>query len=214
VNHPEAAEWMAFLYEEVAPERKRELNVHLSQCAACAGQVAAWRSGMNVLDEWRLPLVRRAARQPFGAWKWGAAAAVVLGLGFVLGRQTSPRAAELAELKQSVAQLADSVQRDRDAGLSNGVNMATVAANSATLRLLAEYSQLQENQRAADQQTLALAVQNLETRVSRLRAELETVAVNTEGGFEQTHQNLSRLASFSIPVRNETDAFNSEPKQQ
>jgi hypothetical protein len=102
-----------------------------------------------------------------------------------------------------VAQLAEAMQQERGAGLSNNVNAATAAANAETLRLLAEYSQLQESQRATDQQNFAVAFRNFETRLSRLRAELETVALNTENGFEQTHENLSRLVSFSAPVKND-----------
>ena len=94
------------------------------------------------------------------------------------------------------------MQKERGAGLSNDVNIATAAANAETLRLLAEYSQLQKSQRATDQQNFAVALRSFETRLSRLRAELETVALNTENGFEQTHENFSRLASFSAPPKN------------
>lgn len=199
---------MAFLYAEVTPKRRRELEVHAADCAECAAQLKTWRAGCSALDQWQLPVMRRfsADRLPSRPWwpalKW-AAAALVLGLGFALGRQTSPNAAELAALKTSVAQLAGAIQQERGASFSNDVNTATRAANAETLRLLAEYSQLQEIHRATDQQNLAVALRSFETRLGRLRAELETVALNTETGFEQTHENFSRLASFSAPVKND-----------
>lgn len=168
-----------------------------------------WRASSQLLNEWRLPAihpssstVRAASRPWWPALKW-AAAALVLGLGFVFGRQTSPNAAELTALRTSVAQLAEAMQQERSASLSNHMNIATAAANVETLRLLAEYSQLQASERATEQQNLAVALRNFETRLGRLRAELETVALNTETGFEQTHENLSRLASFSAPVKND-----------
>jgi hypothetical protein len=208
VKHPDAAEWMAFLYAEVAPERRRELEDHLAHCADCSAQLKTWRASNKALDEWQLPVMQRtssAARAASRPWwpalKWAAAAAIVLALGFAFGRQTAPNAAELAALKTSVAQLAEGMQQERGASLSNSANIATTAANAETLRLLAEYSQLQESQHATDQQNLAVALRNFETRLGRLRAELETVALNTENGFEQTHENLSRLVSFSAPVK-------------
>jgi hypothetical protein len=33
-------------------------------------------------------------------------------------------------------------------------------------------------------------------RIATLRGELETVAVNTEGSFQQTRQNLAQLTSY------------------
>jgi hypothetical protein len=35
--------------------------------------------------------------------------------------------------------------------------------------------------------------------LGRVRSDLQTVAVNTEAGFEATHQGLAQLASYSIP---------------
>lgn len=205
MKHPDVTEWMAFLYGEVAPERKHELEAHLAGCANCAAELAGWRSGMTALDDWKLPVKRRTPRRALPVLKWAAAAALVLGVGFLFGRQFSPASAELAELKASVAQLAESVQRERGVNLTNSVNIATAAANAETLRLLSGYSQLQAEQRTTDQQAIALAVRNFETRLGRLRTELETVALNTENGFEQTRENMTRLASFSAPLPNETE---------
>jgi hypothetical protein len=210
VKHPDAAEWMAFLYQETGPARRRELESHLTQCAACARQITAWRADLKTLDEWKLPAIRHAQPQWLPALKW-AAAALVLGAGFLMGRQTSPTAAELAALKASVTQLTQTIQSGRSLNLTNSVNVASAAAKAQTLRLLSEYSQLQENQRAADQRTVALTLKDFDTRLARLRTELETVAVNTEVGFEQTHDNLSRLASFSAPAKNSAAQTSTNP---
>jgi hypothetical protein len=192
---------MTFLYEEVAPEQKRELQAHLVQCAACAEQVKGWRAGMTILDEWSLPTVRRAPRRWQPMVKWAAAAAVVLGVGFAVGRQTSTAASELAVLKTSVAQLTETVERDRH---FNTIN-ATATANAEAMRLLAEYARLDEDGRAADRKTVALAMQEFESRLARLRAELETVAVNTEDGFQQTQEGLTRLVSLNAADENKSN---------
>jgi anti-sigma-K factor RskA len=195
---------MAFLYGEVAPERKRELEWHQAECGACAQQVSAWRSGMAALDDWKLPARRATTHWALPVLKWAAAAALVLGAGFALGRQSSTAGAEVAELKASVAQLADALQRQQGDNLTNTVRLATAAANTEALRLLSAYSQMQAEQRTEDQQAIALTFRNFESRLGRLRTELETVALNTANGFEQTHENLTRLASYSSPIPDDT----------
>jgi hypothetical protein len=201
VNHPSATEWMTFLYEEVAPQQKRELQAHLVQCAACAEQVKGWRAGMTILDEWSLPTLRRAPRRWQPTVKWAAAAALVLSVGFAVGRQTSTATSDLAVLKTSVAQLTETVERDRH---FNTIN-AAATANAEAMRLLAEYARLDEDGRAEDRKTVALALQEFESRLARLRAELETVAVNTEDGFQQTQEGLTRLVSLNAADENKSN---------
>jgi len=77
VKHPDATEWMAFLYGEIAPERKRELDKHLAECTACTEQVSAWRSGMTALDDWKIPVTRATTPWALPVLKWAAAAAVM-----------------------------------------------------------------------------------------------------------------------------------------
>ncbi len=195
VNHPEAAVWMTFLYGEVSAAQQRELDAHLKQCPACAAQVKAWRNGMTSLDTWILP-ASKPARATFPSMlKWAAAAAVVLALGIFLGRQTSHNTAEIAALQATVKDLAAQVQRQADTTMTNTL----VAANAQTVQLLADFSRLQETQRAGERQAVNLTLQGFNTRIERLRTELETVAVNTQTGFEATRQDLVRVASLNTP---------------
>ena len=207
LNHPDAATWMAFLYAEVAPPRQRELEAHLAHCPECAARIAHWRATMNTLDDWSLPALRRAQRMSrpatrewWPALRWAAAAAVVLVLGFSLGRRTAPGAAELTALKATVAQLTETIQQEQGRSQTNALALATTAATAETLRLLSDYFGAQARDRAVDQQAVSLALQDFERRLGRLRAELETVAVNTENGFEFTHENLARLALQPMPA--------------
>jgi hypothetical protein len=189
---------MSFLYGECPPERQRELDAHLTACPACAGQVQTWRSSMNALDDWPLPARRHAPRQWVPALKWAAAAAVVLAVGFGLGRQTSNARAEVATLKSSVADLTAIVEREHNFNLSNSLAIASTA-NTETLRLMSDYARLQQEQRAADQEVIKTALRSFDLRLGRVRSDLQTVAVNTEAGFEQTHQNLAQLVSYTLP---------------
>jgi anti-sigma factor RsiW len=189
---------MSFLYGESAPEQRRELAAHLAACSTCASQMQTWRSSMNALDDWPLPSKRRVRRQWMPALKWAAAAAVVLAVGFAVGRETSSRRAEFAALKGSIADLTRTVEREHNLNVSNSLAMAATA-NTETLRLLGDYARLQQEQRAADQEVMKTALRSFDLRLGRVRSDLQTVAVNTEAGFEQTHQNLAQLVSYSMP---------------
>jgi len=193
--HPEEADWMDFLYGEVAPTRKRELLAHLKECHVCSGNVDQWRESMQALDQFQLPPPPRAGRSWIPALRLAAAAVFVLVIGFAIGRRSSP-SAEIADLRNSVAQLALMVQTQGTTSYSNSLFAATTAANEETLRLLGDYSRAQDEKLIADRQALAVALQTFEARLAQVRSELETVAVNTQTGFQETHHNMSQLVSY------------------
>ena len=200
VNHPDAATWMTFLYGELSAFRKHELQAHLRGCPACAAQVNAWRDSMTALDTWKLPARRTARPVLLPALKWAAAAVFFLSLGIFLGRQTSHNAAEIAGLKASVAALANAVQQENATTLTNSLTVAINAANAESVRLLTEYSRLQDTQRSADRQAVNLALQSFDARLTGIRSELETVAINTETGFKETSKDLARVAMLAVPT--------------
>jgi len=198
MKHPNSNEWMSFLYGECAIERRRELDAHLESCPTCASQVQTWRSSMTALDEWPLQAKRKISRQWAPIFKWAAAAAIILTIGIAIGRQTSNTRAEVAALKSSVADLAAIVEREHNLSLSNNAGVLA-NANTETLRLLGDYARLQQEQRAADQEFIKTAFRSFDLRLGRVRNDLQTVAVNTEAGFEATHEGLAQLASYSLP---------------
>ena len=188
VKHPEAAEWMAFLYEELAPTKRRELSAHLASCPDCAGQVRTWGDSMKELDQWSLPAIRQRSHRWVPVVKWAAAALLLVGFGFGLGHLGSPASAELTSLKTKVAQLEQSARQQ------GGMDEKAIKA------LLDDYARAQEELRTDDRKQNALAFRSIDLRLSNLRSELETVALNTESGFEQTHENLTRLVALSAPA--------------
>lgn len=209
VKHPLAEEWMAYLYDELPPERKRELHAHLAQCGDCGRHLQQWRATMTALDEWRLPVWGRATPrwQPVTLLKWAAAAVVVLTVGIAIGRQSSNANAEVAELKSALTQLAQQLENDRIVNASNTVSVASTVANGETLRLLSDYARASEVNRTEDRRTFALALRELDSRLLNLRTELETVAVNTETGFRQTKEGLTTLASYTVADRGDASDF-------
>ncbi len=203
VNHPGAEEWMAYLYHETTPERARELRHHVEGCATCGEQLNRWRRDLATLDEWKLPALGRTTSrtQPVTVLKWAAAAAVVLCVGFAVGRTSSTNAHEIAGLKASVAELTKQVNRQQSAESNSASLPNNPATRDEVVQLLADYSKLNEQQRMEDRRFVGLALQEMNLRLGKLRTELETVALNTENGFQQTKEGLTTLASYAVADR-------------
>lgn len=202
---------MGYLYEELPARRRQELEGHLAGCRECESRLAVWRAARAGLDAWQStadnspagsparPLFTPPgpARLPVSGWfRWAAAAAITLCVGFGAGRWASPGRREVADLRRTVAQLAATVEGTRGLAASNTVAAAQAAAAEQSLRLLAEYSQQVAGPEAERQQALFALIRDLTTRVQSMQTEIETVALNTRSSFEQTGQNLARLAVY------------------
>jgi len=210
-THPASEEWMAYLYEELPARRRQEIEGHLAGCRECAAQLAVWRAARAGLDAWQpagesspaeiparsLFTPPGARRLPVTGWvRWAAAAAITLCVGFGAGRWASPGGREVADLRRTVAQLAATVEATRGMNASNTLAAAREAAAEQSLRLLSEYSQQLAGPEAERQQALFALIRDLTTRVQSMQTDLETVALNTRSSFEQTGQNLARLAIY------------------
>src|SRR5438876_3057292 len=89
MNHPTSEKWMSYLYKEVTTEEHSNLAAHLAVCPDCKTKVDEWRVTRTHLDAWQLPAKRPGAAPGRPLVKWAAAAAIVLGLGFGMGRLAS-----------------------------------------------------------------------------------------------------------------------------
>jgi hypothetical protein len=109
-----------------------------------------------------------------------AAVIVLVGLGFALGRQGAPSAADNARLRAEVSRQIQSQ--------------------------LKEFSALEATQRQAYQAALIKAIGRLEARrtleLAMLRQDVEAVAVNTEDEFATTQEGLYELAAAEMPPQN------------
>ncbi len=136
LNHPEAGEWMAFLYGEVPAARRGALRSHLERCPECAARWRAWQSSRQALDTWRWPATGRSRTHWLPVARWAAAAALVLGLGFGFGRLASPATRQVAALEEGFRQLQAETARQRQADLQQVLDAATGSARAEALRLL------------------------------------------------------------------------------
>lgn len=203
--HPTSEDWAGWLYEELSPDRQRELDRHLAGCAECQTAVGQWRAAMQTLDAWQLPAPVRH-RTAETTWlprlKWAAAALVILGAGLVAGRLTVAPP-DLAQLRAAlVPGLRDELRREFQAELQTAVNAATAQTDRKIEDLAAAWSA----SRQQDQQsTLALFSRTERQRQAELawmRRDLETVALVADERLGVTQRTLGQLIAAAQPVSN------------
>jgi hypothetical protein len=203
MNHPQHENWVPFLYGEMKPDLQRQLRAHLEVCAECREEVDNWKQSLRRLDAWKLPRSRKPVDLFVPILKWAASAMLVLGLGFGVGRISTAgslaakdRAALKLQLKQELQQELAQLVRDE---MSRATPATLATARSEANKLLAAYATSLEAQRDTDTQTIRTALDRLELQTISLKKELDTVAVNTDVGLQQTEQQLAQLAVYKQP---------------
>ena len=216
-THPTPEEWMSFLYGEDAPPRHIELDAHLRDCAQCRQQVQQWRGSMSALDAWSVPQARRRVfARP--AAQWVAAAALVLGLGFGLGRVTIGPAPDLAQVKVELRAEMDTrltaaredyaqVLQQQQMEFAQAVRAAAAeTATEETEQLFEKYVKALEERRESDRVTYLAALKQIDERrqsdFASLRQDVTTLAVNADDGFSRTQEQLLQLAAATQPIPN------------
>ncbi len=110
MNHPTREEWVPYLFGEAKSDARRQLNAHLKDCPDCRQEIETWKMSLGLLDAWKLPPVPRPAPSFAPLLNWAAAAAVILLVGFGIGRLTAKanvqkvRAAIEPELRRELTQ--------------------------------------------------------------------------------------------------------------
>src|SRR5580765_7796565 len=91
MKHPEREEWIPFMFGEADAGRKQQLEGHLDDCAECRDEFESWQRSLGRLDSWKLTPSGKRRAKFVPLMKWAAAAAVVLSVGFAIGRGTAAR---------------------------------------------------------------------------------------------------------------------------
>src|SRR5438445_4781096 len=101
MNHPKHEEWVLYLEGEGPADTRKDLARHLEQCPECAAEIGGWQRSIGRLKNLPLPQYHgtdehRTTRQRWiiPALQWGIAAAIVLCVGFTLGRLSSRNPAD------------------------------------------------------------------------------------------------------------------------
>lgn len=205
MNHPERENWVPFLYGEVAPEVRRQLTAHLEACAECREELASWKRNLERLDAWKLPRSRKPLERFAPMLKWAAATMLVVAFGFGIGRLSAASSNAANYRAQLKLQLKQELRLELAQLVQDGVSRATPAtlatARSEANKLLAAYATDLATQRETDNQVLQTALDRLELQNLSLKKELDTVAVNTDAGLQQTEQQLAQFAVYKKPAK-------------
>jgi len=175
MNHPKPEEWVPFVYGEVSGPARRQLVEHLESCSHCREEIQSWRRSLRLMDSWKIsrPAAQRGGFMlPF--LKLAGAVALILLLGIVIGRATSPK----VDLEKLRAAMVAQVERDL------GPELAQIARDEATRTASLTLS-------ASRRYTEQLA-QQVWVAVKR---DVDTLAVNTDAGLRHMFQ----LADYKQP---------------
>jgi hypothetical protein len=192
MKHPAPEEWAAYVFGEASPQRKRELNAHLADCAECSQEIAGWQRSLQRLDQWELPAPNGRPIASMPVLRLALAACLLLLIGFGFGRQFSSAAS-----KQSVAALRAELQQTF-AQKESAAHEQSQGQFDALLRSLPDLVRAagEEDRRAILGQLQRMEERHASDFVS-LRRDLETVASLTEEEIRQANLKLLQVASAS-----------------
>src|SRR5205809_2947462 len=209
MNHPTREEWMSYLYDELTAGEPSSLAAHLAVCPDCKTRVSDWRTARKNLDVWQLPA--RPARVPFRRplVRWAAAAALMIGIGFGVGRFATPatanagkiRAAIEPEIRQQLRQEFTQLLRDE---LDKATSATLAASGEQTKHWVEDYAQALETKRTEDSQAIYAALNKLQSQrladFVSLKKDVDTVAWWTDAGLRRARQELVQLADYTQPA--------------
>lgn len=206
---------MSYLYGEISAGERAGLTAHLQSCPDCKAAVNDWQMARKKLDAWHVRSCRAEspARRAFNvfavpAFKWAAAAAVMLAVGFGAGRLT-PATTDMKRVRAAIEpeirrQLQQEVAELVRAELNKSAADTLAASGEQTEELAADYAAALEAKRTEDNQAIYAALQKLDSqRIAdylSLKRDLDTVALNTDAGLRRTEQQMVQLADYTQPA--------------
>jgi anti-sigma factor RsiW len=207
MNHPTREEWVPYLFGETKSDARRQLNAHLKDCPDCRQEIENWKMSLGLLDAWKLPPVPGPAPSFAPLLNWAVAAAVVLLVGFGIGRLTAKadvqkvRAAIEPELRRELTQEFARLTREE---INKSASSTLAAAAQQTEQAMAVLGKEIEDARAEDNRAIYAAMDKLEsdsfTQFVSLKKDVDTVAVNTDAGLRNAAQELVQLADYKQPL--------------
>ena len=209
MNHPTREEWMSYLYDELTAEEHSSLAAHLAVCPDCKTRVSDWRTARKNLDAWQLPA--RPARLPLQRplVRWAAAAALMIAIGFGVGRFATPatanagkiRAAIEPEIRQQLRQEFTQLLRDE---LDKAASATLAASGEQAKHWVQDYALALETKRSEDSQAINAALNKLQSQLLAdfvsLKKDVDTVAWWTDAGLRRARQELVQLADYTQPA--------------
>jgi hypothetical protein len=227
MNHPTQEQWMEYLYDEIPPTQKKELESHLKGCAPCREKRAELQGTAETLDRWRVELPAKHELAP--SWqpaaKWAVAAALLVTTAFATGRMSRPEvdlAALQAEISKPLeakmqneiqvvsARVWAAAQADLQAEFATQLqavaDKALVEANATTKEHLEQLALTLTALREEDKKSFVLTLEAFEQqRLSDLRSmreDIERVAVFSDQSYRSAQRQFVELASLNQAEEN------------
>ena len=207
MNHPTREEWVPYVFGEAKSEVRQQLNAHLSQCPDCRKEIDSWKASLKLLDSWKLPRIPKPVPVFSPLLNWAAAAAVIMLLGFGIGRLTARadvqkvRAALEPELRRELTQEIAKLTREE---ISKNASATLAAAGQQTDQAMAVLAKAMEDTRAEDNRAIYAAMDKIESdgfsQFVSLKRDIDTLAVNTDAGLRNTAQELVQLVDYKQPA--------------
>lgn len=205
MNHPTREALIEHLYGENDSAARAEIHSHLETCAECRAKTDGWRETMSALDHWKLPNgARGSLLAPM--FRWAAAAAILITVGYAAGRIGSPNSGALqAMIQREVAQqVSAATQKERTAVAEELRTIATQSIGDETRQLLTSLVDELDQRRRNDAETFLTAVQQIDTRhtqeVTQLRKDLGTVAFVADARLSDIQEQLDEPVSASTSI--------------
>jgi anti-sigma factor RsiW len=216
MNHPSDEKWVPYLCGEATPEEQNQLAEHLRDCPQCASLLQSWQRTARKLESLTFPARISCGRVRYEpVLKWGLAAALVLGLGFALGRATTLTRADLDDLRVQLRQqlrqemVADSqtaldqVRQQFSDAIAAAESRVGQAANTEAGRIWRGFMEVLSRAREEDRRATAALVQALQQQHDAdfvsLHTDVETVASHTDEGIREARLKLIQLATCAEP---------------
>jgi hypothetical protein len=198
---------MDLLYDELAPEQRSQIEVHIKKCAPCAQKRASFQQTRKRLDTWQVafPEKPRIAPQWSPAFKWAAVAALVVSTAFATGLFAKPQIDPERIQAQISKPLEEKISRELNSKLEQQAQlMIDLAARldqiSSTREQAARALAVLRERDAA----LYAALEELETKregeTRAIREDLEKLAVFTDQNLRKTRFEIGELAALNQPT--------------
>ncbi len=203
MNHPPREDWVPYLFGEAKTETRRELRQHLQSCPDCRAEMDRWKRTLGQLDAWKLPHPAGIRERFAPVFRWAIATAVLmLGIGFTVGRFTSPTA-DPAQLRAAIEpqlrhELRTELARILEQQVASTAGATLAASGEQTKQWLADYA------RALNARLEAERTERIADCLS-LKQDVDTLAINADATLRRTQQGLAVLAQYQQPSSSPPD---------
>ena len=170
-------------------------------------EIDGWKSSLGRLDAWKLPLIPKPAPVFAPFLNLAAAAALVLLVGFGIGRLTARvdvekiRAAIEPEIRRELSQEFAGLVREEVAKSASATLSASGQQTDQAMTLLAKAL---DERWTEDNRAIYAGLEKVESQsfgqFVSLKKDLDTVAQNTDAGLRDTQQELVQLADYKQPL--------------